>query len=115
MLDRSEKTRPPCHPGRIIRAHYLEPLNLTVTALAVHLGVSRKTLSKVVNERGSITPDMAQRLGRAFGTGPELWLNLQRNRDLWDSDHTPGDWQNVVPLPGLHDAPLPSVSAQEQA
>ena len=101
MLDRSKKIRRPSHPGGIIRGLYMEPLNLTVTALAGHLGVSRKTLSKVVNEHGSITPDMAQRLGRAFGTGPELWMNLQKARDLWDSGHTPGDWQNVGPLPGL--------------
>ncbi len=83
----------------------MEPLSLTVTALAVHLGVSRKTLSKVVNERGSITPDMAQRLGRAFNTGAELWLNLQQARDLWDSSNTPGDWQNVAPLPGIEAVP----------
>jgi len=101
MLDRSKKTRRPVHPGGIIRGLYLEPLKLTVTALAGHLGVSRKTLSKVINERGSITPDMAQRLGRAFDTGPELWLNLQKACDLWDSEHTPGNWQNVEPLPGL--------------
>jgi len=101
MFDRSKRTRPPSHPGKIIRAHYLEPLGLTVTALADHLGVSRKTLSKVVNERGSVTPEMAQRLGRAFDTGPELWLNLQKNRDLWDSEHAPGDWKEIEPLPGL--------------
>jgi len=101
MLDRSKKTRRPSHPGSIIRGLYMEPLKLTVTALAVHLGVSRKTLSKVVNERGSITPDMAQRLGRAFDTGPELWMNLQKACDLWDSGHAPGDWKKVKPLPGL--------------
>lgn len=104
MLDRSKKTRRPSHPGAIIRAHYLEPLHMTVTALSEHLGVSRKTLSKVVNERGSITPDMAQRLGRAFDTGPELWMNLQKARELWDSEHTPGEWQDVEPLPGLSGA-----------
>jgi addiction module HigA family antidote len=101
MLDRSKRTRAPAHPGKIIRMHYLDPMGLTVTALAEHLGVSRKTLSKVVNERGGVTPEMAQRLGRAFDTGPELWLNLQKNRDLWDSEHTPGDWEKVFPLPGL--------------
>jgi addiction module HigA family antidote len=105
MLDRSKKTRRPSHPGAIIRAHYLEPLGLTVTALAVHLAVSRKTLSKVVNGHGSITPDMAQRLGRAFNTGAELWLNLQQARDLWDSAHTSGDWQKIAPLPGLEAIP----------
>ena len=102
MLDRTKKTRPPSHPGRILRGLYLEPMGLSVTTLAEHLGVSRKTLSKIVNERGSITPDMAQRLGRAFNTGPELWLNLQKYRDLWDSEHTPGDWQKIEPLPGLN-------------
>ena len=101
MLDRSKKTRPPSHPGSIIRGLFMEPLKLTVTSLASHLGVSRKTLSKVVNKRGSITPDMAQRLGRAFDTGPELWLNLQNACDLWNSEHTHKDWQTVKPLPGL--------------
>jgi addiction module HigA family antidote len=101
MFDRSKRTRRPLHPGAIIRAHYLEPLGITVTALANHLGVSRKTLSKVVNEHGSITPDMAQRLGRAFDTGPELWLNLQNACDIWESEHMPGDWQAIEPLPGI--------------
>ena len=101
MLDRSKKTRAPSHPGRILRGLYLEPMGLTVTALAEHLGVSRKTLSKVINERGSVTPEMAQRLGRAFNTGPELWMNLQKSRDLWDSEHAPGDWKDIEPLPGL--------------
>ena len=105
MMDRSKRTRCPAHPGAIIRGLYMKPLGLTATALAVHLGVSRKTLSKVLNERGSITPDMAQRLGRAFNTGAELWLNLQQARDVWDAAHTPGDWQQVAPLPGLEAVP----------
>jgi addiction module HigA family antidote len=104
MSDRSKMTRRPSHPGAIIKAHYLEPLGLSVTALAEYLGVSRKTLSKVINERGSITPEMAQRLGRAFDTGPELWMNLQKTRDLWDAEHTPGEWQKIAPLPTLHRA-----------
>ena len=61
MPDRSKRTRVPSHPGKIIRMHYLEPMGLTVTALAEHLGVSRKTFSAVVSERGSVTPDMALR------------------------------------------------------
>lgn len=110
MLDYSQRTRRPSHPGAIIRGLYMEPLGLTVTALAEHLGVSRKTLSKVVNGHGAITPDMAQRLGRAFNNGAEIWLRLQQECDLWDSGHTPGDWQKVDPLPGL-DA-LPSEEAR---
>jgi len=91
---RSRK-RPPTHPGRILNSHYLEPLSLTITELAKTLGVSRKTLSKIVNERGSVTSDMALRLSRAFDTTPELWLNLQRNYDLWHAAHDSKDWRRV--------------------
>lgn len=89
------KKRAPNHPGGIISRQYLEPLGLTVSELAKILGVSRKTGSKIINERGSISADMALRLSRAFNTTPQLWLNLQQNYDLWhavkDSDH----WKKV--------------------
>jgi addiction module HigA family antidote len=73
----------------------MEPLSLTVSELAGTLGVSRKTLSKIVNERGDVTPDMALRLSRAFNTTPELWLNLQRNYDLWEAENKSNDWKLV--------------------
>jgi addiction module HigA family antidote len=62
---------------------YLEPLDLTVVDLARALDVSRKSVSKVVNQRGSITPEMALRLSIALRTTPQVWLNLQQNYDLW--------------------------------
>jgi len=96
-MERS-RTRPPTHPGRIIREHYAGPLALKVTDLAEALGVSRKTVSKILNERGAITPDMALRLSRAFDTTPQLWLNLQRNYDLWHAARESQDWQNVKTL-----------------
>ena len=68
---------------------------LTVSDLAGTLGVSRKALSKIVNERGDVTPDMALRLSKAFCTTPELWLNLQRNHDLWEAAHKSNDWKLV--------------------
>jgi addiction module HigA family antidote len=77
------RKRPPAHPGRILRNHHLDPLSMTITDLADILHVSRKIVSKILNERGSITPDMALRLSRAFDTSPDLWLNLQKNYDLW--------------------------------
>ena len=92
------RKRAPTHPGRILNSHYLEPLSLTITELAKTLGVSRKTLSKIVNERGSVTSDMALRLSRAFDTTPELWLNLQRNYDLWRAAHDSKDWRRVKPV-----------------
>jgi len=89
------RKRKPTHPGGILRRQYMEPLSLTVSELAANLGVSRKTLSKILNERGDITPDMALRLSQAFKTTPELWLNLQRNYDLWEAARKSKDWKLV--------------------
>lgn len=89
------RKRPPTHPGGILKRHYLEPLSLAISQAAVALGVSRKTVSKIVNERGDITPDMALRLARAFRTTPEMWLNLQRNYDLWHASHDSKVWQRA--------------------
>ncbi|MDE2143578.1 MAG: HigA family addiction module antidote protein [Elusimicrobia bacterium] len=87
--------RPPTHPGGIIKRHHLEPLSLSVSAAAEALGVSRKTLSKIVNERGAVTPDMALRLSKAFHTTPQLWLNLQQRYDLWHAANDSTAWQGV--------------------
>jgi addiction module HigA family antidote len=90
--------RQPTHPGIIIKEDYLNPLSLTITEMASMLGVSRKTLSKIINERGAITPDMALRLARAFDTTPDLWMNLQKNYDLWQAEHASKEWKRVKPL-----------------
>lgn len=92
------RKRPPAHPGHILKVHYIEPLNLTLTELAKRLNVSRKTLSKIVNEGGSVTSDMALRLSKAFNTTPELWLNLQNNYDLWHASHETMEWLNIKPI-----------------
>lgn len=89
----------PTHPGIIIKEAYLVPLVITIKDMALVLDVSRKTLSKIVNARGSITPDMALRLSRAFDTTPDLWLNLQKNCDLWHAEHESNQWRMVKPLP----------------
>jgi addiction module HigA family antidote len=91
--------RQPTHPGVIIKEDYLNPLSISVKDMADILGVSRKTLSKIINERGSITPDMALRLSRAFDTTPDLWLNLQQNFDLWKAENASDEWQAVKPIP----------------
>lgn len=90
--------RQPTHPGKIIKEDYLEPLSLTISKLASNLNVSRKTLSKIINERGAITPDMALRLSRAFDTTPDFWLTLQKNFDLFLAEKTSNDWQMVKPF-----------------
>lgn len=73
----------PPHPGEIIRELCLQPLALSVTEAAEGLGVSRKTLSAILNGRAGISPEMALRLSKAFGTTPESWLNQQMQYDLW--------------------------------
>ena len=73
----------PAHPGEVLREMYLEPLGLTITIAAKSLGITRKTLSELVNGRSGISTSMALRLAKAFGTTPELWLNMQQNYDLW--------------------------------
>lgn len=73
----------PPHPGEIIRELCLEPLGLSVTDAAQALGVSRKTLSSILNGRSGISPEMALRLSKAFNTSPESWLNQQVQYDLW--------------------------------
>jgi len=102
------RKRVPTHPGGILKRQYMEPLSLNGSELAVTLGVSRKTLSKMVNERGGVTPDMALRLSKAFSTTPELWLNLQRNFDLWEAAHKSNDWKLVEAIVVAAQGSLPS-------
>ena len=72
----------PPHPGEIIREFCIEPLNLSVTEAANALGVTRKTLSAVLNGRSGVSPEMALRLSKVFGRTPEGWLRLQLQFDL---------------------------------
>lgn len=94
-------TRKPTHPGNIILHDYMEPLKLTVSGLAQHLGVSRKHLSQVLHEKSSVTPAMALRLARSFNTSPDLWLNLQRKCDLWDAERNTQGLDEIGLLPEL--------------
>jgi addiction module HigA family antidote len=73
----------PPHPGEVLRELCIEPLGLSVTEAAEGLGVSRKTLSAVLNGRAGISPEMALRLSIAFDTTAESWLNQQTQFDLW--------------------------------
>lgn len=91
--------RRPTHPGNIIKEDYLLPLSITIKDMADTLGVSRKTLSKIINERGAVTPDMALRLSRAFDTTPDFWLSLQKNFDLWYAEKESQGWKKVKPFP----------------
>ena len=80
------KMHNPPHPGEILRELCLKPLGVTVTRAATALGVSRKTLSSILNGRAGISPEMAVRLSLAFGTTAESWLNQQLQYDLWHAE-----------------------------
>jgi len=94
----------PPHPGEIIRDLYLTPLGLTVTETAEGLGVTRKTLSQLLNGHAGISPEMAIRLSKAFGRSPESWLRIQSQYDLAQAEQridsveiTPFVWKNQEP------------------
>jgi addiction module HigA family antidote len=81
-----EMTMEPSHPGEIIRETILPALGMTIKDVAAHLGVSRAALSDLVHEKRSVSLDMAQRLGKAFGNGARFWLALQMQYDLWHAE-----------------------------
>ena len=80
----------PPHPGRIVRQECIEPLGLTVTKTARSLGVTRQTLNNLVNGRAGVSPEMAIRLSKAFGSSPEVWLGLQMEYDLAEAEKRAG-------------------------
>ncbi len=82
------KIHNPPHPGEVLRELCLEPLEITITDAAKALGVSRKTLSAILNGKAGISPEMALRLSKALGTSPESWLNQQMHYDIWQAEQT---------------------------
>lgn len=91
-----ERTACPTHPGAILRDLYLPQTGVTLTELAARIGVSRRSVSMIVNETRPVTVDMAHRLARAFGTSSRFWLNLQRNVDDWKVLHErSGEYERI--------------------
>ena len=74
------------HPGTVLKYDVLEPLGLSVTEAARRLGVTRKTLSELINARAAMSPEMAVRVARATNTSPESWLNMQTKLDIWRAE-----------------------------
>ena len=79
-------TRKPTHPGTVFLEDIMKPLHLSVTEAARKLGVSRKTLSEFVNEKSSLSPDMALRISIATNTSAESWMNMQLKLTLWEAE-----------------------------
>ena len=81
--------RKPTHPGEVLREDVIKPLGLTVTDAAKCLGITRKTLSALINCRASMSPEMAVRIAKATKTSPESWLYMQAKLDLWLAEQKP--------------------------
>lgn len=93
-----ERTRKPSMPGEILKELYLEPMGVTITDFAKRIGVSRKTVSAIINGHAPVTVDMAMRLSVALNTTPSLWLNIQRSVDIWDAQQKKVNWAWIQPL-----------------
>jgi len=87
----------PTHPGEFIREDILLELNLTQGELAEMLGVSRRSINQLVNEKRSVTADMALRLGKFTNTSPQMWLNLQTAVDLWEASRSTEALAHIQP------------------
>jgi len=81
--------RKPTHPGEVLREDIIKPLGITVTKAAQCLGVTRKTLSALLNFKASLSPEMAVRIGKATKTSSESWLYMQAKLDLWNASQKP--------------------------
>ncbi len=88
----------PMHPGELLREDVLPALGRPKTEIARLLGISRQTLYDILNEKQPITAQMALRIGKLCGNGPEIWLNLQRTYDMRIAEAELGDALDAIPL-----------------
>jgi addiction module HigA family antidote len=88
---------PPMHPGELLREEILPALGRSKTEIAKLLGVSRQTLYDILDEKQSVTPVLALRLGKLCGNGPDLWLDLQKRYDLQRAEQKLGEKIKAIP------------------
>ena len=87
-MDRTRMTRKPTTPGEILRAEYLEPLEMSQKELADHIDQDVKVINRIVNGRSAVTAEVALKLAATFQTTPDFWLNAQKAVDLWAASTT---------------------------
>lgn len=87
--------RKPATVGEILVQEFMEPMGLTQGALAKAMGVQRKHVNELCNDRRAVTAPTALILARVFGNTPEFWLNVQRRTDLWEAMHSPRERQRI--------------------
>ncbi len=88
--------RKPVSVGEILTREFMEPMKLTQGDLARAMGVQRKHVNELCNNRRTVTAATALILGRVFGNSPEFWLNIQRRNDLWDAMHSPRERERIM-------------------
>jgi antitoxin HigA-1 len=94
------QTRKPTHPGEILREEFMQDYNLSVAELANNLCVTRQSINALVHERRSVSPSMALRLGKFFGTTARYWLTLQMNYDIWSTLQSDEETYNSITTVG---------------
>ena len=97
-----ETKRKPASVSEILIEEFLQPMGLTQTALADAMGVPRKHVNELCNDRRAVTAPTALILARVFGNSPDFWLNAQRRMDLWEATHSPREKARIKrakPLP----------------
>lgn len=99
MTGTPNRARRPTHPGAILREDVLPALKMSVIEAARALGISRQMLHKILAEDAPITPEMAVRIGKFCGNGPELWLGMQQAVDLWDAQQKLTKEVKKIPTP----------------
>jgi addiction module HigA family antidote len=87
--------RKPVSVGEILSMEFMEPMGLTQAALAEAMGVQRKHVNELCNDRRNVTAATALILSRVFDNSPDFWLNIQRRNDLWNAMHNPKERQRI--------------------
>jgi len=87
--------RKPASVGEILVEEFMEPMELTQGALAEAMGVQRKHVNELCNDRRNVTAPTALILARVFGNSPDFWLNVQRRSDLWEAMHSPREYARI--------------------
>ena len=87
--------RKPATIGEILVEEFMQPMGLTQSALAQAMGVQRKHVNELCNDRRSVTAPTALILARVFGNSPDFWLNVQRRSDLWEAVHNPRERKRI--------------------
>jgi antitoxin HigA-1 len=95
----NKRRRRPTHPGEVLREEILPAANITQMELAKRMGVSRRTVNEICQERRGVSADVAHRLARMLNTTPDVWMNMQAAVDVWDALDANGKvYQKIKPL-----------------